>query len=77
MSTTTATTAPTSRYTVIFEHPAQGWQETMLGIFDSAEEAREAAGHWLEGYKDRHREAPRMAIQEHKPQPLPEGAVLI
>lgn len=31
-----------------------GWQETNLGHFDTADEAREASRHWLDGYARRH-----------------------
>ena len=70
-------TKPASRYTVLFEHPTEGWQPTNLGIFESAEEARESAGHWLHGFTGSRGYRPRVAVQELKPQPLPEGAVLI
>lgn len=77
MKATKTSKAPVTRYQVIYEDPAEGWVPTNLGIFDSAEQARESAGHWLEGYKSRWTGTPRMAVQEHKPRPLPEGAVLI
>jgi hypothetical protein len=73
----TKATPPASRFQVIYEDPAEGWQPTNLGIFESAAEARESAGHWLEGFAGSRGYRPRMAVQELKPQPLPEGAVLI
>lgn len=69
--------APASRYQVLYDDPAEGWTPTNLGIFDSAEEARESAGHWLEGYLTRGQGKPRMAIQEIARRPLPEGATEI
>lgn len=70
-------TPQASRYQVLYEDPAEGWVPTNLGIFDSAEEARESAGHWLEGYLTRGQGKPRMAIQEIARRPLPEGATEI
>lgn len=67
----------TSRYQVLYEDPADGWRPTNLGIFDSAEEAKESAGHWLAGYIGSRGFKPRVAVQELKAHPLPEGAVLI
>lgn len=67
----------TPKFQVLYEDPTQGWQPTNLGIFESAEEAKTSAGHWLEGYAGRNAFRPRMAIQELRPQPLPEGATLI
>ena len=72
MSTTT-----TTRYQVIYEDPTQGWMPTNLGIFDSADEAKESAGHWMTGYRTRGQSEIRMAIQALEPRPLPEGAELI
>lgn len=66
-----------TRYQVLYEDPAEGWVPTNLGIFDSAEEARESAGHWLEGFTGSRGYRPRVALQELKPHPLPEGATLI
>lgn len=68
---------PATRWQVLYEDATQGWTPTNLGIFDSAEEARESAGHWLEGYLTRGQGKPRMAIQEIARRPLPEGAAEI
>lgn len=65
------------KFQVLYEDPAQGWIPTNLGIFDDRSEAQESAGHWLEGYARLGTGRPRMAIQELRPHPLPEGAALI
>jgi hypothetical protein len=70
-------TAPPSKYQVIYEDATEGWVPTNLGIFTDPEEAKESAKNWLEGYATRGQGAPRMAMQELKSQPLPEGAVEI
>ncbi len=67
----------TTKYQAIYEDPTEGWIPTNLGIFDDAEEAKESARHWLEGYRTRGKGEPRMAIQAIEPRPLPEGASLI
>lgn len=67
----------TTKYQALYEDPANGWMPTNLGIFDSAKEAKESAGHWAEGYAGRHGKKPRMALQALEPRPLPEGAVEI
>jgi hypothetical protein len=69
--------APTARYQVLYEDPAEGWTPTNLGIFDDAEEAKEAARNWLNGYASRGQGETRTALQALKPAPLPEGATLI
>jgi hypothetical protein len=70
-------TNTTTRYQVIYEHPAEGWIPTNLGIYDNEQEARESAGHWLTGYRTRGRGEPRMAVQAMPKRELPKGAVLI
>jgi hypothetical protein len=71
------TPTTTTRYQALYEDPTLGWMPTNLGIFDSADEAKESASHWLEGYRTRGQGEPRMAIQPLEPRPLPEGAKLI
>jgi hypothetical protein len=67
----------TTRYQVLYEDPADGWMPTNLGIFDDAEEAKEAAKNWMEGYATRGKGQPRMALQAIAPRPLPQGCTEI
>jgi hypothetical protein len=68
---------PTMKYQVLYEDPADGWMPTNLGIFLNADEAKETAKYWLEGYATRGNGTTRLALQEIKPRQLPEGATEI
>jgi len=67
----------TTRYQVLYEDPADGWMPTNLGIFLNADEAKETAKYWLEGYATRGNGTTRLALQAIAPRPLPEGATEI
>ena len=50
MTTTMTTTTTPTTHTVEYLDGAAGWSPTNLGRFDTATEARTAAGQWAAGY---------------------------